>query len=224
VVPGGPLTTDTVRAGATGAGPGGGAVGDSARQETAAGVVLLGLSIVGAGVIHLYPGMNALDRRGFALVGRSPGSAELLRITDLGTPAALVLVTLVAAVIAVRHDRWRAAACVVGPLLTAVLVEFVLKPTVGRHYLGVLSYPSGNVADVAAVVTALALAVPRPARPVVVVAGAVAVGMMTVAVVGLRWHYPTDALAGAVLGVGTVLTVDGAVHLRPSRPAPHPQR
>ena len=91
-------------------------------------------------------------------------------------------------------------------------------------YLGVLSYPSGNVADVAAVVTALALAVPRPARPVVVVAGAVAVGMMTVAVVGLRWHYPTDALAGAVLGVGTVLTVDGAVHLRPSRPAPHPQR
>jgi membrane-associated phospholipid phosphatase len=44
--------------------------------------------------------------------------------------------------------------------------------------------------------------------------GAVVVSLMIVSVIGLRWHYPTDALAGAVLGVGTVLTVDGLVHLR----------
>ena len=70
------------------------------------------------------------------------------------------------------------------------------------------------MADLAAVVTAWAVAVPRRFRPVVVVVGAVLVGLMVVAVIGLRWHYPTDALAGAVLGVGTVLLVDGAAHLR----------
>ena len=36
---------------------------------------------------------------------------------------------------------------------------------------------------------------------------------MVVAVIGLRWHYPTDAVAGAVLGVGAVLLVDGVAHL-----------
>ncbi len=52
----------------------------------------------------------------------------------------------------------------------------------------------------AAVATALSVAAPRWIRPVVIVAGSVAVGLMIVAVIGLRWHYPTDALAGAVLG------------------------
>jgi membrane-associated phospholipid phosphatase len=43
---------------------------------------------------------------------------------------------------------------------------------------------------------------------------------MVVAVIGLRWHLPTDALAGVVLGVGVVLLVDGLLHLRSSRVAP----
>ena len=33
------------------------------------------------------------------------------------------------------------------------------------------------------------------------------------AVIGLRWHYPSDALAGAAFGVGVVLLVDGVLHL-----------
>ncbi len=72
--------------------------------------------------------MNQLDRRGFAAIVKSPGSTALLRITDLGSPAALVIGTVVAAAVAAAYDRWRAAACVAGPLLTAVLVEYVLKP------------------------------------------------------------------------------------------------
>jgi membrane-associated phospholipid phosphatase len=183
----------------------------AARRET--GVALVGVSTVGAALIHLYPGMNQLDRRGFAAIVKSPGSTVLLRIADLGSPVSLVIGTVVAAVVAATYDRWRAAACVAGPLVTAVLVEYVLKPAVGRHYEGVLSYPSGNVADVAAVATALSVAAPRWIRAAVIVAGAVAVGLITLAVIGLRWHYPSDALAGAVLGVALVLLADGAVHL-----------
>jgi membrane-associated phospholipid phosphatase len=164
-------------------------------------------------VVRLHPGPSALDRRGFAIIAKS-NSTLLHRISDLGSPGVLVLGTLLAAMVVVRVDRWRAAACVAGPVVTAVLVELVFKPLVARRYLGVLSYPSGTVADVAAVMTAWAVAVPGWIRPAVVGLGAVVVVSMMVAVVGLRWHYPTDALAGAVLGVGTVLTVDGAVHLR----------
>jgi hypothetical protein len=36
---------------------------------------------------------------------------------------------------------------------------------------------------------------------------------MTMSVVSLAWHYTSDALAGAVCGVGTVLLVDGILHL-----------
>jgi membrane-associated phospholipid phosphatase len=205
VVPDDPLSANRARAGD--------AATVAARRETAVGVALVGVSIIGAAVIHLYPGMNQLDRRGFAAIAKSPDSTVLLRITDLGSPVSLVIGTVVAVAVAATYDRLRAVACAMGPLATAVLVEYVFKPVVGRHYLGVLSYPSGNVADVAAVVTALSVAVPRWIRPAVIVAGTVAVCLMALAVIGLRWHYPSDALAGAVLGVAVVLLADGAVHL-----------
>jgi len=200
----------------------------SGGGEALAGAVLVSLSLAAAVVVRFRPGPNRVDVRGFAAIPKNADSAILHRITDLGLPAAPVIGTLLAAAVVIRRDRWRAAACVAGPFLTAVLVEYVGKPLVARRYLGVLSYPSGNVADLAAVVTALAVAVPRWIRPAVIAAGAVAVGLMIVAVIGLRWHYPTDALAGAVLGVGVVLLVDGAVHLllgnRGPDPAPAHQR
>ena len=186
---------------------------DRGRAEATAGLILLGCSALFAFVMRVFPGANALDRWGFDLVAKSPDSAFFVHTTDLGSPAALVGAGVVAALIVVRRDRMRAIACLVGPLAAAVLVEFVLKPLVGRHFEGVLTYPSGTVTDVAAVATAWVVAVPRRAKPVVVVAGAVVVALTVVAVIGLRWHYPTDALGGIVLAVGTVLLVDGLLHL-----------
>ncbi len=175
-------------------------------------MILLGWSVVAAAAVSIHPGANALDRWGFDVLAKS-NSGALIRITDFGSAPALVVGTVIAALMVVRRDRWRAASCVAGPLLAALLVEYVLKPVVGRHYQGVLSYPSGNVTDVAAVATAWAVAAPRRIRPVVIAVAAAAVALMAVAVVGLRWHYPSDALAGAVLGVGVVLALDGFVHL-----------
>jgi membrane-associated phospholipid phosphatase len=40
---------------------------------------------------------------------------------------------------------------------------------------------------------------------------------MAVAVVALRWHYPTDALAGLAFGVGVVLVVDSTAGLAARR-------
>ncbi len=181
--------------------------------ETFAGVVLVGWSALAAFAVHVYPQQNGLDRLGFEWIAKSPDSTFYLRIADMGSAAALAVGSILAALICIRRDRWRALACVAGPLLCALSVEYVLKPLVARRFEGVLSYPSGNTADVAAFVTAWVLAVPSRIRPFFVVIGGIAVGAMVTTVIGLRWHYPSDALAGVALGVGVVLLVDGLLHL-----------
>ena len=183
------------------------------RAETAAGSALLAVSFLGAVVAMAHPAPNALDRWGFATFPREPRSALLIRISDFGSPPVLILAALAAGLVALRSDRVRALSCVLGPAIVAFSVEFVIKPIVGRHFEAVLTYPSGTVADLAAVATAWAIAVPRWLRWPVVVAGAGATAAMMVAVVGLRWHYPSDAVGGAVLGVAIVLFIDGALHL-----------
>jgi membrane-associated phospholipid phosphatase len=207
VAVGGALTVE-----GTPSAPAGTTRSDPGRSERLAGAVLMGGSVLAALVVAAFPGPNPIDRWGFDAVSPSAGSALLIRITDLGDPAVLVVGALAAALVVGGRDRVRALACVAGPLLAAVLVELVFKPLVRRHFEGVLSYPSGTVADIAALATAWALAVPRRARPAVVAVGTVVTVAMVVAVTGLRWHYPTDALGGAVLGVGTVLLVDGMLH------------
>jgi membrane-associated phospholipid phosphatase len=134
-------------------------------------------------------------------------------VSDLGDLPVLVVGSVLAALVVVRRDRLRALACLVAPPAAALIVEWFLKPGVGRTYEEVLTFPSGSVAVVASLATAWALAVPRAARWPVVALGAAVVALMMVAVVSLRWHYASDALGGAVFGVGTVLLIDGGFHL-----------
>jgi undecaprenyl-diphosphatase len=173
------------------------------------------VSVVAAVAVAHHPEATALDRLGFDLIPRADRSSVLIKISDLGTPLVLVLATVAAALSALGRDRRRALACLVGPVVVAVLVEYTFKPLVARQFEGVLSYPSGNVADVAAVLTAWSLAVPSRYRAATIGVGVVLTGMMVVAVIGLRWHYPSDALAGLVLGVGVVLLIDGSLHVTP---------
>jgi len=106
-----------------------------------------------------------------------------------------------------------------GAVLTAAAVpaavgldEGLLKPLVHRTYLGVLSYPSGHATAIftlAATVTVLLLISPHPAnaaalRVLIPAAWCVLGGVVAIAVIGLRWHYFTDTVAGAAVGIGTV--------------------
>jgi undecaprenyl-diphosphatase len=92
------------------------------------------------------------------------------------------------------------------------LDEVLLKPLVHRTYLGELAYPSGHTTAVfalAATVTVLLLIPPQPAkagalRVLVPAAACVLGGVVAIAVIGLRWHYLTDTVAGAAVGIGTV--------------------
>jgi membrane-associated phospholipid phosphatase len=105
-----------------------------------------------------------------------------------------------------------------GAVLAAAIVpaavglnDGLLKPVVHRTYLGVLSYPSGHTATVfgLAATAAIVLHVPlssvgaRALRMLILI-GVFVLGVVVAAgVMGLRWHYFTDTVAGAAIGTGT---------------------
>lgn len=138
-------------------------------------------------------------------------------VADLGSPPALLL-GMVGLVVAARRTGRRAALwlAVAGPLLAVALTEFVLKPLVGRTYDGGLSLPSGRATCITSIAWVLVLAfvaVGLPAagwlRAALVALAVSVVAAVSLAVVALQVHYPTDALAGMLVGTAVV----GAVAL-----------
>jgi hypothetical protein len=187
-----------------------------------AGLAALTVTAAVAAYVHVHPGPNALDRFGFTLLAPSTNSSFFRGVTWLGTVAALVLGSLSAAAIAwfgQRQLRGRAVACLVGPAAAAAVNEFLMKPVVNRLYVGELSFASGSVVVIAGVSTAWVLAVPRKFKPPTVLLGSLVVLMMIVAVVVLRWHYPSDAIIGVPFAAGMVFLVEGAASILPKRPS-----
>jgi undecaprenyl-diphosphatase len=173
--------------------------------------VLLAMVVAGGTVLGFEPGRNVLDSWGFSVFPNVLQNEFLRLMSDFGRAPVTVGVALVAGVVVWRRDRRRAIACLVGPGLAVAMAE-LLKIIVGRRFEGALCWPSGTTAAVAAVVTAVVLALRGKARGVAVVVGSAVVLFEAVALVSFRWHYLTDVLGGIVLGVGCVLFADAVVH------------
>jgi membrane-associated phospholipid phosphatase len=182
--------------------------GQEAVIELAAGVVLVGVGAVGGLWFALRPASGRVDGWFLDLVGASR-SHWFIDLTDLHHPWVVVVGAVVAAAVTFPRDRPRSLACLLGPPLALLVCEVVVKPLVGRTLGGALSYPSGSTVGAAALATVAVLATPARWRPLTAVLGAVYAIWMAVAVVALRWHYPTDAIAGLAFGVGFVLLADG---------------
>jgi membrane-associated phospholipid phosphatase len=101
--------------------------------------------------------------------------------------------------------------------LTAVPVaggldDGLLKHVFNRTYLGSLAFPSGHTSSTVALTATLAvlLLVPpqrastRAARAALLVVACAIVAVLVVAVMALKWHYFTDTVAGAAVGIGSV--------------------
>jgi hypothetical protein len=185
--------------------------------ELTAAAAALSVTAAIAGFVHFHPGPNAIDRLGFRLLPPASSSSSYRFVTWFGTVLALVVGSVSAATVALfsssRRRVQRSLACLIGPPTAAAINQLVIKPLVGRLYVGELSFVSGSVAVIAGVSVAWVLAAPRGIRPIVTLVGLLGVVMMSLAVVALRWHYPTDALAGALFAVGMVLLIDGATAL-----------
>jgi membrane-associated phospholipid phosphatase len=182
------------------------------RMELTVGLIgVAAVALEGLLVAHRSVA-GALDRW---LQDVVPGShaAGYVDVTWFRYPWVVVIGAVVLAAVSLRRDPLRAIACLVGPPLAVVLGQEVIKPMVGRTLGGSLTYPSGSTTGAAALAVAAILAVPPRWKWVTAV---VAVGYalwMTIAVVALRWHFPTDSLGGSVLGVAVVLVVDAVSHL-----------
>jgi len=182
-----------------------------------AACLVLGTVIAGGVVLGFEPGQNAVDSWGFTVFPAVAHSAFLRALTDLGLAPVTAGVSLVAGATVWRRDRRRTLACLAGPGLAVGLAE-LCKIVVGRRFSNALCWPSGTAAVVAAVVTVVVLCTRGKGRVAAVVIGSAVVVLEIIALVAFRWHYLSDALGGAFLGVGSVLLVDALVH-RIRRPA-----
>jgi membrane-associated phospholipid phosphatase len=145
-------------------------------------------------------------------LGRHPGALEVL--AGLGGPIPVTVMTSVVVLACLGTRRVR------GALLAAVAVpgaagttEFLLKPLVDRTLFSSLSFPSGHTTGIAALVAVLVVLLIGPLHPPVPImprvllasAGVALAGAVATALVGLGKHYFTDTVAGAAVGIATVL-------------------
>jgi membrane-associated phospholipid phosphatase len=184
-----------------------------------AGVVLVSCAILIATLGVLFSGQATatdwLDRVADAAIttrlAGHPGLAPRLAAPGSTIPAAALSAVIVVGCLLARRFKGAVLAAAAVPVAVG-LNDGILKHLFHRTSLGWLSYPSGHTAAMsalAATITVLLLVPPRPRRAaalraLITAAAWLLVVAVAVGVIGLRWHYLTDTLAGAALGVGTV--------------------
>jgi membrane-associated phospholipid phosphatase len=154
---------------------------------------------------------HAVDAPAITLLGGRQVLAHWLIAPGSPVPAA-ILTAVIAAACLLTGRLNGAVLAVAAALVAGALVEGLLKPLVHRTYLGSVVYPSGHTATIftlAATVTVLLLVPPQPDKAravrVLIPAAACAVGVVVATtLIGMRWHYFTDTVAGVAVGVGTV--------------------
>jgi membrane-associated phospholipid phosphatase len=192
-------------------------------MEILVGCFLLGAATLAGLVFVRRPWPNRVDAIGLRLLPADPASGWAADVAHLASVTGLIVAVTALCAVAVMSRNWmRAVSSLIAPIAAVLIVQTVAKPLVGRQLEGTLSYPSGTVTAAAALAAAAFLLVPRFAKPLVAVAGAVVVAAVCAAVVTLRWHYPTDAFGGLCVGVGVVFVVDGLLmSIRNQRPVRH---
>jgi membrane-associated phospholipid phosphatase len=178
------------------------------RRTTTAPVTTRATAVVvlvlcAAGVLGLHAAITTrtgrqLDRSVLEGVLRRVGGAtasawELLSATT-NTSVLLVLAGLVAVAL-LRRRPWAAAGA-------AVVVLGSSATTAGFKAVAGGSLPSGHVTAVAGLACAAALVAGRWLRPLVLIAGTVAVLVQGTATMVAGWHRPSDVVAGVLVAVG----------------------
>lgn len=190
----------------------------AAPARPRAGVLLAGCAVLVAVLGILFAHQSTPDRFDHAvdapvITGFAGHPGVALWLAYPGTTIPAIVVSVVIAAACLITGRLRGAVLAVAAVPVAVgLCEVLIKPWVHRTYLNQVVYPSGHVATIAALaatVTVLLFAPPRPAMPrwlrflILAVAYLAAVAVV-VGVIAVRFHYFTDTVAGAAVGIGTV--------------------
>jgi membrane-associated phospholipid phosphatase len=196
----------------------------SAGVRPAAGWFVAGCAVLTAvgGILTAHHAQaGRLDRSIDARIQAALASHNglLVAVADIAKPSrvALMIAVLVVACVAVRRLDGVLLAVVAVP--AAVLLTEGLKQLFDRTLNGAPVYPSGHTATafaLAAVVMILMLCPSRHVLPfairlAITLAAMLVACAVAIAVIGLNWHYFTDTLAGAAVGVGMVVGVSLAI-------------
>jgi membrane-associated phospholipid phosphatase len=168
-------------------------------------VAVLGALFAHQGTAADWPD-RAVDSAVITRLDGHPGLAVWLAKPGSLIPAVALSAAIVVGCLLTRRLTGAVLAAAAVPAAVG-LNDGLLKPLVHRTYLGILSYPSGHTATMcalAATVAVLLLTPPRPARALIPAAACLLAAVVAIGVVGLRWHYFTDTVAGAAVGIGTV--------------------
>ena len=154
-------------------------------------------------------------------IARNVGPSALDAMLHLTDPPLIIGLVAAVALVSLLLRRWEVAALVVAtPVAAVLLTEEVLKPLVHRTN-GVLAqsavdgpfaYPSGHETALAGLVAVLGLLLVRSRVGLggkiggLVVLGAVLV-LAAFALVGLYFHFVTDAIAAVGVAVGCMLAL-----------------
>lgn len=189
---------------------------------TAPGRVWAGALVAGCAILIALLGMlfahqakadrldRVIDSPIISWLRDHPGLAARFAAPGSLLPAVTLSAVIVFACLLARRLNGAVLAAAAVPA-AAGLNDSLFKPLVHRTYQGVLTYPSGHTAAMFALATTVTLLLipPPPAKAgalrLLIPAAACALGgVVAVGVIGLRWHYFTDTVAGAALGIGTV--------------------
>jgi membrane-associated phospholipid phosphatase len=198
----------------------------SARRWAGALVICCGAFIAAVGVVVAHHTTadrfdHAVDAPVVGWFGGHHGLALWLAFPGSLIPAITISAAIVVACVLAGRLNGALLALMAVPVAGGV-TEYLVKPLVHRTLLGGIAYPSGHttaIVALAATLTVLLLDPPRPGRAVaaraaiLAVAYALVVGVV-IGLIGLRWHYFTDTVAGAAVGGGTVCALALALDAR----------
>lgn len=154
---------------------------------------------------------NAVDSPVIAFFGGHQGLLPWLALPGTLIPA--VGASAAVAIGCLLAGRLNGAVLAVTAVPAAAgLGDGLLKHVFHRTYLGALAFPSGHTTAVVALTATLGvlLLVPpqrastRAARVVLLAVCCAIAAAVAAAVIAFQWHYFTDTVAGAAVGVGTV--------------------
>lgn len=196
-------------------------VSDWARYALVAVIIICAGVTAWLGIVdHRDQWANTWDLKWVYRVQHHIGHQAAARhVADLGGPFVVTVITCVLAVMMAVRRRIRALVLVVAsPVIAEIVTEWVLKPWVHRAPFGVDTYPSGHSTGAFALATVAAFLLVGPAgtvRPrglaplrwLAAVCVFLVAGMIAVALVISGYHYATDTIGGAAVGIATTCIV-----------------
>ena len=197
------------------------------RFRTAA-IVIVAACAVTLGVLSalFYHGStpDALDKAVFRMVW--PHRIGLDPLVAVGDSVPVLLLTAVLCYCCLALRRYAGAVMVVLAVPLASGITELVKHVIHRIYIDFLSFPSGHTTATFALITCVAVlliqppATKAPASMRIVLA-VLSVGfgvMVALGLVAAKFHYITDTIGGAAVGIGVTLAIALALDIVIVRP------